>query len=209
MDIESFRRGIVIGFAIAAPVGPIGVLVIQRSLTGAVVGLSTGLGAAAADALYALLAGLATAMVAKLLSAQWLLELAGGAALVVLGHRTARQNARTLNAAAATPRTVHPARAFGETVFLTLANPATILSFVAVAASLGLDRAGHAAIFGAGVFAGSAAWWLLLVTGVRLASSRMTPRGLRGVHLASALVIAGFGVYAVAKAAAHITALRL
>lgn len=202
MDIESFRRGIVIGFAVAAPVGPIGVLVIQRSLTGAVVGLSTGLGAAAADALYALLAGLATAMVAKLLSAEWLLELAGGGALVVLGYRTATQHARTVDTA--TARAVHPARAFGETVFLTLANPATILSFAAVAASLGLDRAGHAAVFGAGVFAGSAAWWLLLVTGVRLASNRMTPRGLRGVHIASALVIAGFGVYAVAKAAAHI-----
>jgi len=207
MDIDSFRRGIVIGFAVAAPVGPIGVLVIQRSLTGAVAGLSTGLGAAAADALYALLAGLATAMVVKLLAAKWLLELAGGAALVVLGYRTATQDGRTMDAAA--PRAVHPARAFGETVFLTLANPATILSFAAVAASLGVDRAGHAAIFGAGVFAGSAAWWLLLVTGVRLASSRMTPRGLRGVHVASALVIAGFGVFAVAKAVAHVVALRL
>lgn len=202
MDIESFRRGIVIGFAIAAPVGPIGVLVIQRSLTGAVVGLSTGLGAAAADAFYALLAGLATALVAKLLSAEWLLELTGGSALVFLGYRTTRRTAGTVDAAS--PRTVHPARAFGETVFLTLANPATILSFAAVAASLGLDRAGHAAVFGAGVFAGSAAWWLLLVTGVRLASTRMKPRALRAIHVASALVIAGFGVFAVAKAAAHV-----
>jgi threonine/homoserine/homoserine lactone efflux protein len=207
MDIESFRKGIVIGFAVAAPVGPIGVLVIQRSLTGAVVGLSTGLGAAAADALYALLAALATALVARLLSAEGLLQLAGGGALLVLGYRTAKQSARTVDASA--PRAVHPARAFGETVFLTLANPATILSFAAVAASLGLDRAGHAAVFAAGVFAGSAAWWLLLVSGVRLASTRMTPRGLRGVHVASALVITAFGVYAVVKAAAHVAALRL
>jgi threonine/homoserine/homoserine lactone efflux protein len=201
MDIESLRRGIVIGFAIAAPVGPIGVLVIQRSLTGAVVGLSTGLGAATADAVYALVAGLATAFVAKLLSAESLLELAGGVALLVLGYRTATANARAVDTAPA--RAVGAARAFSETVLLTLANPATILSFAAVAASLGLDQAGHAAVFGAGVFAGSAAWWLLLVAGVRLASRRLTPRGLRTLHVASACIIAGFGVLAVAKAVRH------
>src|SRR5262249_39664026 len=145
MDIDSFRRGIIIGFAIAAPVGPIGVLVIQRSLERAVAGLATGLGAATADALYALVGALATTFVARLLSAAWLLEIANGVVLLVLGHRTWNQRARHIDGAKA--GAVHPARAFGETVFLTLANPSTVLSFAAVAASLGLDQSAHAAVF--------------------------------------------------------------
>jgi len=202
MDIDSFRRGIIIGFAIAAPVGPIGVLVIQRSLGRAVAGLATGLGAATADALYALAGALATTLVARLLSAAWLLEIAGGVVLLVLGHRTWNQRARRIDGAKA--GAVHPARAFGETVFLTLANPSTVLSFAAVAASLGLDQSAHAAVFGAGVFGGSAAWWLVLVGGVRVASWRMNERGLRALHVASGVVITGFGVVAIAKAVAHL-----
>src|SRR5262249_22489185 len=144
-----FRKGIIIGFAIAAPVGPIGVLVIQRSLARAVTGLATGLGAATADALYALAGALATTLVGRLLSAAWLLEVTGGVVLLVLGYRSFNQGARRIEGAKA--RAVHPARAFGETVFLPLANPSTILSFAAVAASLGLDQSAHAAVFGAGV----------------------------------------------------------
>ena len=196
--MDSFREGIVIGFAVAAPVGPIGVLVIQRSLGSALVGLSTGLGAAVADGAYALIGAIATTLVAHVVQAAWLLELVGGSALAWLAYRTFRQP--TMKVVAGETRSLALARAFGETVFLTAANPATILSFAAIAASQGLARTGRAQIFAAGVFLGSAAWWLLLSSTVRFGSRRLTPRGLRAIHLASALVLAAFAALALGKA---------
>src|SRR6201999_3248187 len=91
------------------------------------------------------------------------------------------------------------ARAFGETLVLTLANPATILSFLAVSASQGLARAGHAAAFAAGVFLGSAAWWLLLSSGVRFGSRRLTPRAFRVIHVGSTAVLLVFAAVALVK----------
>jgi arginine exporter protein ArgO len=95
---------------------------------------------------------------------------------------------------------VRLARAFGETVFLTAANPATILSFAAIAASQGLAKTGHAPVFASGVFVGSASWWLLLASGVRFGSRKLTPRALRAIHLSSAAVLAAFAALALWKA---------
>lgn len=211
MDIESFRKGIVIGFAVAAPVGPIGVLVIQRSLGSALVGLSTGLGAAAADTLYALAGALATTFVVRMLSATWIMELVGAGVLAWLAVRTftrrpadpeqpdtRQKENRQQNGALGVRFGI--LRSFGETLFLTLANPATILSFAAVSASQGLGSRAHAHVFAAGVFIGSAAWWLLLSTGVRFGSRRLPPGALRNIHTASAIVLAAFAALALAKA---------
>ena len=198
MDLESIKKGIIIGFAVAAPVGPIGVLVIQRSFGGALVGLSTGLGAAVADATYALLGALATTFVLRLLSAAWLLELVGGAALAWLAMRTFRQGAPALVTTAATPLGL--ARAFGETLLLTLANPATILSFAAIAATQGLAHSMHATVFASGVFIGSAAWWLLLSSGVRFGSRTLGPGHLRFLRIASSGVLAAYALLALTKA---------
>jgi len=228
VDIESFRKGIIIGFAVAAPVGPIGVLVIQRSLGAAVVGLATGLGAAAADALYALAGALATAFALRVLSATWVMELIGAAVLGWLAARTWAQapaaQAPTAQAPAArapAPRrpaqgqqalpvpgeeAPHPAsslrlaRAFGETLFLTLANPATIISFAAVSASQGFASRASAYVFATGVFAGSAAWWLLLSTGVRFGSRRLSARAFDKLHVASGVVLAAYAALAFIKA---------
>jgi putative LysE/RhtB family amino acid efflux pump len=196
--MDSFREGIVIGFAVAAPVGPIGVLVIQRSLGSALVGLSTGLGAAVADGTYALVGAVATALVAHVVAAAWLLELVGGTALAWLAWRTLRQP--TMSVVTRSVDSLRLARAFGETVFLTAANPATILSFAAIAASQGLAKTGHAPVFASGVFVGSASWWLLLASGVRFGSRKLTPRALRAIHLSSAAVLAAFAALALWKA---------
>jgi threonine/homoserine/homoserine lactone efflux protein len=208
MDTDTLRQGILIGFAVAAPVGPIGVLVIQRSLGGARLGLATGLGAAVADAVYALAGALATSAIVRLLASAWAFELAGGVALAWLAARSMKSGASRDGATAppaslagvasarAAPRRL--ARAFGETLLLTLANPATILSFAAVSASQGLARAAHAAAFSVGVLAGSAAWWLLLSVSVRFASKRLTPRAFRRIHLASTAVLVVFAVFAIA-----------
>ncbi len=194
-------RGLVIGFSIAAPVGPIGVLCIRRTVAdGRAVGLATGLGAATADALYGAVAGFGLTAVSGLLVAQQgLLRGVGGAFLCWLGLRAFLARPGT-EAAPAPARGGTLLGAWASTFVLTVTNPMTILSFAAVFAGLGVGGAGGdyraAATLVAGVFAGSALWWLALSGAVGLLRARVTPRALRWVNRASGAVIAGFGVLA-------------
>ena len=89
--------------------------------------------------------------------------------------------------------------AYLSTLGLTLTNPMTILSFAALFVGLGVtggDAAG-AALLTLGVFAGSAAWWVVLVTAVGAFRSRLTPTGLRRVNIVSGLIIGAFGIVAI------------
>jgi threonine/homoserine/homoserine lactone efflux protein len=198
MDLSLFPRGLAIGLAIAAPVGPIGVLCIRRSLTdGRSVGLATGLGAATADALYAALAALGLTAIGQALSDQAdLIRLVGGVALCLLGIRTVR--AAPVVVAESTGGRAQLAGAYATTIGLTLANPATILSFAAVFAGLGAARSDgwSAAFLVAGVFLGSALWWLILSGGVGMFRGRVTPTLLRWVNAVSGAVLVGFGAVA-------------
>jgi len=163
--VEFLLKGAVIGFAIAAPVGPIGVLCIRRTFAeGRAAGLATGLGAATADACYGAVAAFGLTAVADwLLGFQAELRLVGGAFLCGLGLKTMLSRPAS---AGAKLEGRGLARAYATTVALTLTNPATILSFLAVFAGAGLGQSsqgiGAAAGMVVGVFAGSAAWWLLL-----------------------------------------------
>lgn len=202
MDAALFVRGIVIGFSIAAPVGPIGVLCIRRTLAdGRASGLLTGLGAAAADAVYGAIAALGlTALTDALVGGQIWIRLIGGAFLLYLGVRTflAKPAER---AAAAAPGRTSLVGAFLSTFVLTLTNPMTILSFVAVFAALGLGTTHPAPLSAAGlvlgVFVGSALWWLTLSGAVGLFRSRFDERGLRWVNRLSGAIIAAFGAAAI------------
>jgi threonine/homoserine/homoserine lactone efflux protein len=202
VDLSLFPRGLAIGFAIAAPVGPIGVLCIRRSLSdGRAVGLATGLGAATADALYAALAALGLTALGQAMSdhADWL-RLVGGFALLYLGARTIRAAPAALGETAASRAQLFGA--YATTVGLTLANPATILSFVAVFAGLDAARGngGTALLLVLGVFLGSAAWWLILSGGVGFLRGRATPAILRWVNVVSGLILGGFGLIALVAA---------
>jgi len=194
-----FLRGVLIGFSIAAPVGPIGVLCILRTLAnGRVNGLVSGLGAATADALYGSVAAFGLTFISSLLIGQhfWL-RLIGGVFLCYLGVRTflARPAEQ-----AASAKSASLAGAYASTLLLTLTNPTTILSFAAVFAGLGLASAGgnYAAsgLLALGVFLGSALWWLILSSGVSLFRARFGPRQLRWVNRLSGLIILAFGVLA-------------
>jgi len=201
----AFVRGFIVGFSIAAPVGPIGVLCIRRSLAdGRLTGFVSGLGAATADAAYGFVAAFGlTAVSAALVSQRLWLQVIGGAFLFYLG-------VRTLTAVPA----AEPARAGGaqrglldayaSTLFLTLTNPMTILSFAAVFAGLGLATLapdyGTAALMVLGVFLGSATWWLLLSGGAAALRTRTSPAGLRWVNRVSGIVVMGFGLAALAAA---------
>jgi len=192
-------RGILIGLSIAAPVGPIGVLCIRRTLAdGRAAGLATGLGAATADALYGCVAALGlTALTGALTQAQPWIRLIGGAFLILLGIKafTARGDAREAEA-----RGKGLLGAYASSFALTLTNPMTILSFLAVFAALGLGntQGGAAAVtLVLGVLLGSALWWFLLSFGVGLLRARVDARGLRWVNRISGAVITAFGIAAI------------
>ena len=199
MSIDLFIRGLVIGFAIAAPVGPIGMLVIRRTLAeGRLLGLLTGMGAAVADSLYGCVGAFGLTFISSFLMgyAFWT-KLIGGVFLIYLGINTFRAKPKEENAGNSK---VHYATAFISTLLLTLTNPATILSFMAVFAGLGLGTKGGdygaAGIVVAGVFVGSALWWLLLSGGVSLVRHKLKPGTMKWIDYGSGAFLTAFGIYA-------------
>jgi threonine/homoserine/homoserine lactone efflux protein len=202
MDVGFLVRGTLVGFAIAAPVGPIGVLCIRRTLAdGRATGFVSGLGAATADLIYGTVAALGLTAVADLLAGVSLwARLIGGIFLCYLGVRTLRE-APAERPAAANARGL--LAAYASTFALTITNPATIIAFAAVfavmGAASGVSGYGDALLLVAGVFTGSALWWLLLSGGVSLLRSRVTPGVLRWVNRGAGLIILGFGVVALAS----------
>ena len=199
-----FAQSLLIGLSIAAPVGPIGLLVIQRTLQrGARVGLATGLGAAVADALYGAVGAFGVSWVIDaLVGARVPLALGGGAFLLWLAWRTWRAAPATRAAQAGGDSGL--LASFAGTFVLTLSNPATIFSFIAVFGTLGARLAGGSPwTMIAGVLAGSALWWLLLSAGVARLRSRFDARAQSWVNRASALLLAGFALWQWAGLAGH------
>jgi threonine/homoserine/homoserine lactone efflux protein len=200
MLIELFARGLVIGLAVAAPVGPIGMLVINRTLTeGRLSGLATGLGAAVADTLYGCVGAFGLTFISNLLMgyAPWT-KLVGGLFLCYLGIKTIRARPRENGTTASR---VRPVVAFSTTVLLTLANPVTILMFMAVFAGLGFGSGNGtydaASVVVAGVFTGSMLWWLILTEGLSLLRHRLAPGIIRWIDLGSGALLFLFGATAV------------
>ncbi|MGE5462351.1 MAG: LysE family transporter [Syntrophothermus sp.] len=199
MNVSLFLRGLVIGFSIAAPVGPIGVLCIRRTLAeGQWYGLISGLGAATADALYGCVAAFGLTFISSFLIGQKLwLSLLGGLFLLYLGIKTLLS--RPAEQAANAEGSGLPG-AYLSTFLLTLTNPMTILSFVAIFAALGLGNTdgsyASALILVLGVFCGSATWWLLLSSGVGLFRNKFNARGLLWVNRISGAIITLFGIIA-------------
>jgi threonine/homoserine/homoserine lactone efflux protein len=191
-----FIKGVILGFSIAAPVGPIGVLCIRRTLAnGLITGILSGFGTATADTVYGCIAGFGlTAVSSFLLRHQYELRLLGGLFLLYLGLATFR----------ALPAQTSPKDgsdgligSYTSAFFLTLTNPMTIISFAAIFAGLGLGTAKNyaAAIWlVTGVFAGSMLWWLILSGTVNALREHFDQRRLRWVNRLSGLIIAAFGI---------------
>ena len=200
MELSFLLKGMGIGFSIAAPVGPIGVLCIRRSLAdGRWIGFVTGLGAASADAAYGYIAAFGLTAISNFLTGQqfWL-ALLGGGFLCYLGVRTFISKPAERVAQA---QGISALAAYGSTVLLTLANPATILSFIAIFAGFGLAAArdySAASAMVIGVFLGSAAWWLLLSNAAGMVRSRLDANWMRGINRLSGVILFAFGAYALA-----------
>lgn len=198
-------RGVALGFSIAAPVGPIGIWCLRTSIAhGPRRGLAVGLGAATADAAYGAVAAFGLAAVSALLVRERLwLQAAGGLFLLYLGLRTWRENSAEMPAPAHLLAVAGGPHAPGSglatyvsAVGLTLTNPMTILSFVAVFAGFGLAAApgaSAAAFLVAGVFLGSALWWVILSFSAGFISRRLGGRGARVISRSAAAVLLAFG----------------
>ena len=205
MSFDLFLRGLATGFAIAFALGPIGLLVIRRTVDrGWTYGFLSGVGVATADATYGAVAAFGLTAVTELLVGvdRWL-GILGGAVLVLLAVRSLR---RSLQATPAAPapltepgRFLGPVGAWASMLALTLTNPATIIFFTALFASIGAGTGGPGGAMSVviGVFVGSVAWWLLLTGVVAGLRARLTPGIIRWLNIGSALIIGGFGLVAI------------
>ena len=202
MDIGLFLRSLLIGLSIAATVGPMSILCIQRTLSkGYVYGLVSGMGIATADAVYGSIAGFGlTVIAAFLVSQQTWIRLVGGLFLVYLGLKTILTRPAE-RAAAAKARANNFLGAYTSTLLLTLTNPLTILSFVAIFAGIGVGTASTtgrnyltATFVVLGVFLGSALWWCILTSGISLLRGKFSQVWLLWLNRLSGSIIALFGI---------------
>jgi threonine/homoserine/homoserine lactone efflux protein len=215
MSFDFFIRGLLIGLSIAAPVGPMSVLVIRRTLAESRrAGLISGLGIAAGDTTYGALGGFGlTFITGFLINEQFWLRLVGGLFLLYLGFKTITSRpaerptdkAASASAAPATGRGL--VSYFFSTYFLTLTNPLTIISFAAIMAGLGIGGSSgdylSASILVLGVGCGSTAWWLILTALISLFRHKVTPGGMVWVNRLSGLVIIAFGLLALLSPVQH------
>lgn len=215
MTVDAFllAKGFVAGLVIAAPVGPIGLLCIRRTLAhGFPAGLASGLGAAVADGFYGVLAGGGVAALsAWLLSADAMLRAFGGALLLGLawdfwrkaGRPVSRDDGAVPEQKADSWRTGLPS-AFLSTLALTLSNPLTILTSAALFGTLAPSGGSIAGpetlvILVTGIFLGSTAWWVILSGGVAILGARISERTMARIDRLSALLIAGLAIHMLAR----------
>jgi threonine/homoserine/homoserine lactone efflux protein len=193
-----FFRGLIIGLSVAAVVGPMSVLCMQRTLhRGFLYGLVSGLGVATADAAYGSIAAFGLTLIATFLVNQhkWI-SLIGGLFLVYLGIKAAL--AKPAEQAATVAKATSFSAAYASTFLLTLTNPLTILSFAAIFAGIGVGETSGgtlaAILVVCGVFLGSTLWWCLLTGGIGLLRGKFAPVWLLWINRLSGAVIAVFGL---------------
>ena len=184
-------KGAAAGLAIAAPVGPIGLLCIRRTLSdGRLTGFISGLGAAAADLIYGIVAATGiSALSAWLVHRATWLAVAGAIFLIALGARTWFDKPA---ADPATARSSGLASSFGSTFALTLTNPMTMVAFAGLIAGLRATTAPFS--LATGVFLGSAAWWLIVTTATGLLRHWLSPDSIRWVNRIAGAMLIAFGL---------------
>jgi len=196
MPISLLIEGMLIGCVVAVPVGPLGLLCINRALSvGPLLGLISGLGVASGDALAAGIAALGISLVSTFLADYNIfIRLVGGIFLCCIGFKIYK----TKPGQQAPPRNGNGLfSVYATTFLLTVSNPATILSFFAIYAGWGVESlSGHyiaAAILALGVLFGSGFWWIALFIGLTVFRDKFSVEVLGWIHRISGAVIAGFG----------------
>jgi threonine/homoserine/homoserine lactone efflux protein len=194
--MDLFIKGLLLGFAIAVPVGPIGVLCIRKSIQfGRLSGFFTGLGAAAADTFYGALAIFGLSLISNfLVSFQQIFQLIGGLILAYMGIKIYRSKQPE-----GKQKVTHITllKDFLTTFILTLTNPMTILTFVMIFAGFGITSNNRiqGSFFILGVFLGSALWWLILSEGIAFFRKKFTPRSIIWINRGAGLMLLGFSAW--------------
>lgn len=208
MSIDFFIRGLLIGLSIAAPVGPMSVLVIRRTVAeGRLIGFITGLGIAAGDTFYGALGGFGLTFITSfLINEQFWLRLIGGLFLLYLGIKTLLSKPAE-KAATGTGKPKSLPGYFITSMLLTLTNPTTIISFAAIMAGLGIGSTSgdylSATVLVFGVLAGSTSWWIILTTILSLFRSRITPGAMVWINRLSGLILIVFGLLSLLSLVQH------
>lgn len=205
MEFWLFLKGFALGFCVAVPVGPIGLMCVQRALLfGRTAGFTTGMGAAAADGMYGFIAGMGMASVTHFLQSgeKWL-HILGGIFLILVGYKMAKAPVpQNLTCPTHTAKRKSKRRLFSESFLLTLTNPMTILGFLAVFAGFGLPAENGPLAVGIivlGVIVGSACWWLFLSSLAAHYREKLKPIFLQRFNMAAGIAVAVFGLAAFLK----------
>lgn len=201
MDAWFFWKSLSIGLAVAAPVGPMSLLCIHRTLDhGQTAGLVFGAGVAAADLSYAAIAAFGvTAISSLLLAGTFWIRLVGSLLLVVLGVRIALAAPRADNRARSAGSGGH---AFLIAYGLTMTNPPTVLFFAGIFASVAsIASPAQSVTFAAGVFAGSMLWWAILTMLVSKSAALFRPPVMLWINRISGAVLIGFAIHGFATLA--------
>ncbi|HOV10291.1 MAG TPA: LysE family transporter [Bacteroidales bacterium] len=198
MILEFLYKGLILGFSVAAPVGPIGILCINRTINkNFIAGFVSGLGAATADLIYGLIAGSGlTAISTFLINQKMWIQLIGLAFLFYIGIKTIMKKGREIEFNPDADRGL--LKDYLTTLFLTITNPMTILFFIAVFAGLGLSKTvnGFDSVIQltTGVFVGSCIWWLFLSGLTNKLKTKINKTILRKIDLVSGIMILFFGL---------------
>ncbi|MGB3701868.1 MAG: LysE family transporter [Anaerolineales bacterium] len=204
MNLKVFLQSLLIGFSIAAPVGPIGILCIRRTLAeGRRAGMISGLGAATADAFYGAIAAFGLTFISSFLINQsiWL-RLGGGLFLIYLGFKTFFAKPHDMEAPISSYENNEGMLNFYmSTLFLTISNPLTILSFAAIFAGFGAVSFNSqdylaSAVMVLGIFIGSSTWWFILTYTTGLARNRINSTTLIWINRIAGAIILIFGILA-------------
>ena len=205
MDVQLLVTGMVVGFLVAAPVGPVAVLCIQRTLLdGRLTGYATGLGATLADTVFGALAVLSVGAVEAFLTEnRMVIQGLGGVILVILGsHAVWKSRTLSHTAVSRAPSADHETlvHAFATAFAVTLFNPVTFIAFVSLFAAIhvleAIDGLVDSWVVISGILAGAAAWWFTLATISAWMRSSVTGKGLAWLNAGSGLVVLAFGFYA-------------
>ncbi len=196
LDLGLPIRGVAAGFLIAAPVGPVNVLCIQRSLQkGWRSGVLSGLGAALVDTLYGAIAGFSISLVIQfLIREQTWIRLIGGILLIAIG--IVYYNKPPLSIKSEKKENSDGSDLI-STFLLTATNPTTILSFLAVLAMLGLGvnrPLWETSLLVGGIFLGSMIWWVVLAGGAHFLRDKVTDGAIRWLNRIGGIAIAAFGI---------------
>ncbi len=200
--IEILIRGAIVGVIVAAPIGPVNLICIHRTVVhGRLNGFLAGQGAAIGDGIFATVAAFGLAAVSGFLKEYTdIIQMVGGGVLVAMGIRTflaAPEHAAREDTAFGL------IRAFGLAFLLTITNPATLLGFVAIFAGVGgiIETGGaeangfnYAAILVAGVYLGSSLWWVAITGLAGLLRQRTDEAWLNIIHHGSGALIVLFGI---------------